>query len=52
MSSDYHAEILNRSQNFDIMKGTILDSELRPEHFNEVTAAIFQELNQCTLSSC
>ena len=40
-----------RSQNFDITKGTILDSELRPEHFNEVTAAIFQEVNQCMLSS-
>jgi hypothetical protein len=42
----------NRSKNFDITKGTILDSELRPEHFNEVTAAIFRELNQCKLSSC
>ena len=41
-----------RSQNFDITKGTILDSELRPEHFNEVTAAIFQEVNQCMLSPC
>ena len=38
----------NRSDNFDITRGTILDSELRPEHFNEVTAAIFQKLNQCT----
>jgi hypothetical protein len=45
-------KFLNRSQNFDITKGTILDSELRPEHFNEITAAIFQEINQCTLRSC
>ena len=48
IASDYHAENLNRSQNFDITKGTILDSELRPEHFSEVTSAIFQEVNQCT----
>jgi len=40
-------KIYNRSDNFDITRGTILDSELRPEHFNEVTAAIFQKLNQC-----
>jgi hypothetical protein len=52
IASDYHAEIFNRSENFDITKGTILDSELRPEHFNEVTAAIFREVNQCTLISC
>jgi hypothetical protein len=48
-SNYYHTENLNRSQNFDITKGTILDSELRPEHFSEVTAAIFREVNQCTL---
>ena len=41
----------NRSDNFDITRGTILDSELRPEHFNEVTAAIFQKLNQCVFNS-
>jgi len=27
------------------MEGTILDSELRPGHFNEVTCAIFQKLD-------
>lgn len=26
---------------FDVTKGTILDSELRPEHFDQVTCAIF-----------
>jgi hypothetical protein len=44
---NYGAENLNRSHDFDITKGTILDSELRPEHFNEVTVAIFQKINQC-----
>ncbi|KDR77927.1 hypothetical protein GALMADRAFT_47018, partial [Galerina marginata CBS 339.88] len=34
------------SENFDITKGTILDSELRPEQFDEVTASIFRELTQ------
>ncbi|KAF8964903.1 hypothetical protein BDZ97DRAFT_1918603 [Flammula alnicola] len=34
------------SEDFHVMNGTILDSELHPEHFNEVTAAIFQEVNQ------
>ena len=33
------------------MKGTILDSELRPEQFNEVTCAIFQKLDQGKLFS-
>jgi hypothetical protein len=30
---------------FDITKGTILDSELRPEHFDQVTHAIFKNLD-------
>ncbi|KAF8961564.1 hypothetical protein BDZ97DRAFT_1201735 [Flammula alnicola] len=34
------------SEDFDITKGTILDSELRPEHFNEITSAIFEKLDQ------
>ncbi|KAF8802301.1 hypothetical protein BYT27DRAFT_7055316, partial [Phlegmacium glaucopus] len=33
------------SENFDVTKGTILDSELRPEQINEVTGAIFN-MNQ------
>jgi len=30
---------------FDITKGTILDSELRPEHFDQVTRAIFEKID-------
>jgi hypothetical protein len=30
---------------FDITKGTILDSELRPEHFDQVTRAIFEKFD-------
>ena len=39
--------ILGRRGDFDITKGTILDSELCPAHFDEVTQAIFQRLEQC-----
>lgn len=35
-----------RAEDFDITKGTILDSQLRPAQFDEVTAAIFLKLNQ------
>jgi hypothetical protein len=38
-------QIAHRRADFDVTKGTILDSELRPEHFREVTCAIFQNLD-------
>ena len=41
----FASQIVCRSGDFDITKGTILDSELRPEQFNEVTCAIFQKFD-------
>ena len=35
--------------NFDITKNTILDSELVPEHFEQVTKSILTQLSQCVL---
>lgn len=32
-----------RTEDFDIAKNTILDQELQPEQFNEITAAIFSQ---------
>ena len=39
--------IFIRSEDFDITRRTLLDSELRPEQFNEVTAAIFEKTAHC-----
>ncbi|KAF8814965.1 hypothetical protein BYT27DRAFT_7081092 [Phlegmacium glaucopus] len=52
-TEDFYKAVMVQSQrlrlesnNFDITKGTILDSELRPEQFNEITSAIFQKFDQ------
>ncbi|KAH9008640.1 hypothetical protein EDB85DRAFT_1835586, partial [Lactarius pseudohatsudake] len=42
--------VRRRSVNFDVTKGTLLEYDLRPEQFAEVTAAIF-DMDQGTLSS-
>ncbi len=40
--------IFIRSEDFDITRGTLLNSELRPDQFNEVTTAIFEKTPHCT----
>jgi hypothetical protein len=36
-----------RDEDFDVSENTILDSQLFPEHFKEVTKSIFTGLDQC-----
>ena len=41
--------VICRDEDFDVSENTILDSQLFPEHFEQVAKSIFTELDQCAL---
>lgn len=45
---NYHSHLVTlfRDEFFDISENTILDSQLHPVHFEEITSAIFTKLDQ------
>ena len=49
ISTKFKLYLFQRHEDFDVTKGTVLDSELRPDQFEEVTNAIMQHVSQGAL---